>query len=83
MEEKAGLQPDMQVNWIGDGESKQVNARDPEKNLEVDLNICHHATCVDHTFELASEETLQQRNFMKTSIKKLRSLAWSNMLRQT
>ena len=74
LEVGAGLQPDWLVNWVGDGENKQVCARDPDKNREIQLNIVHHASCTDHTIELASEDTLSERALMGISLKKLRKL---------
>ena len=74
LEVGAGLQPDWLVNWVGDGEPKQVCARDPDKNRDVQLNIVYHASCTDHTLELASEDTLKERALMGLSLKKLRKL---------
>ena len=36
----AGWKPDWRLSWVTDGESKQLNARDPNKHREVGLRVC-------------------------------------------
>lgn len=72
--EGAGVDGTWRVNWVTDNESKQINARDPNKHGEVEgLKINNVGSCVDHTIELASEDTIQASVEMESSLKKLRS----------
>ena len=74
LQSRAGWQPTWKVNWCTDNEPKQTNASDPSKHADVGLKVNHRGTCVDHTIELASEETLTQCPRMATAVKKVRSL---------
>ena len=60
------------VNWVSDGEAKQVNAQNPAKNLNVKLNIDHTSNCVDHTFKLVSEETIKEHAEMQEAVGNIR-----------
>ena len=40
LETWAGWKPDWRLSWVTDGESKQLNARDPNKHREVGLRVC-------------------------------------------
>ena len=74
LQEGAGVQADWKVNWVTDNESKQISARNPEKHREVEgLKINNDASCVDHTIELASEDTILASPEIGKSLKKLRS----------
>ena len=68
----AGYEEDWIVNWVTDGEAKQLNATDPTKHPELGMKICHRNKCVDHTLELGSEDTVKQCVEMKTSLQKER-----------
>ena len=57
-----------------DKESKQINARDPSKYQAVGLPTFHTGSCVDHTLELAAEESIKQCPSMKEAIIKARTL---------
>ena len=70
----AGWKEDWTVNWVTDNESKQVNARDPTKHAQIGMKTNYTGGCVDHTIELATEESINQCTDMKRSIKKLRFL---------
>ena len=70
----AGWEEDWTVNWVTDNESKQVNARDPTKHAQIGMKTNYTGGCVDHTIELAVEESIDQCTEMKRSMKKLRSL---------
>ena len=70
----AGRKEDWTVNWVTDNESKQVNARDPTKHAQIGMKTNYTGGCVDHTIELATEESITQCTEMKHSIKKLRFL---------
>ena len=74
LKERAGWQEDWKVNWVTDNESKQKNASDPNNHPEVGMQTFHVRQCVDHTFELANEETLVQCPPTNSSVKKVRSL---------
>ena len=69
----AGWQDDWTVNWVTDNESKQVNARTPGKHAQVGLPTNYTGSCVDHTAELAIEETLQLCPPVKKAVQKIRS----------
>ena len=56
--ERIGYEEDWITNWVTDNESKQVNARDPNKHHEVEFPINYVGGCVDHTIELAIEESI-------------------------
>ena len=60
------------MNWVGDRESKQVNARNPTKNMDVKLNINHTSNYVDHTFELVSEDTIKEHPEMYEAVSEIR-----------
>ena len=68
----AGWKEGVKINWVTDNEAKQINARDPLKHREVDLPTFHTGSCVDHTLELASEESIQHCHSMRDSVKKVR-----------
>ena len=70
----AGFEEDWSVNWVTDNEKKQLNAKNPRKNREVSLNIKFTGECVDHTFELVSEQTIEECRPMKNAVKKGRTL---------
>ena len=72
--EYAGYEEEWIVNWKTDGEAKQLNASDPSKNTDVYMKINHRGKCVDHTFELASEESIKQIPEMKTALSKSHNL---------
>ena len=74
LEKYAGLEDDWSVNWVTDNEKKQLNAKNPRKNREVPLNIKFTGHCVDHTFELVSEDTIAECKEMNTAVKKGRAL---------
>ena len=69
----AGWEPGWTVNWVTDNEAKQVNARMPGKHPGVGLPTTYTGGCVDHTAELAIEETLQQCLPVKNAVHKVRS----------
>ena len=70
----AGWKEGVKINWVTDNESKQINARDPSKHQAVGLPTFHTGSCVDHTLELAAEESIKQCPSMKESITKVRNL---------
>ena len=70
----AGWREGIKINWTTDNESKQINARNPNKHQAVGLPTNHVGSCVDHTFELGCEESIQQSISMKQAVKKVRSL---------
>ena len=70
--ERAGYEEDWKVNWVTDGESKQLNASNPNLHPEIGMKICHRNKCVDHTLELASEDTVKQCPGMKKAVQKPR-----------
>ena len=70
----AGWKEDVKTNWVTDNESKQINARDPNKHEAVGMKVYHTGSCVDHTLELATEESIQQCRCMKEAMEKVRSL---------
>ena len=49
---KIGRDDSWHVDWVTDGESKQVNARAPGKHPRVGLKTYLCGTCVDHTLHL-------------------------------
>ena len=69
----AGWQADWIVNWVTDNEAKQVNARMPGKHPVVGLPTTYTGGCVDHTAELAIEETLLHCPSVKNAVQKVRS----------
>ena len=50
--DKIGRDDSWLVDWVTDGEAKQVNARAPGKHPRVGLNTYLCGTCVDHTLHL-------------------------------
>ena len=72
--ERAGWESSWTVNWVTDNEAKQVNARAPDKHHEVEFEINYTGSCVDHTVELAIEESLTQCSSMKSAVHKIRVL---------
>ena len=72
--ERAGWESGWTVNWVTDNEAKQVNARAPDKHHEVEFEINYTGSCVDHTVELAIEESLTQCSSMKFAVHKIRVL---------
>ena len=74
LEECCGLEDDWIVNWVTDGEKKQISARKPNNHPDVGLKINYDATCVDHTMELVSEDTIDTCKNIGSSVKKLRVL---------
>ena len=50
--DKIGRDDSWHVDWVTDGEAKQVNARAPGKHPRVGLNTYLCGTCVDHTLHL-------------------------------
>jgi len=71
--EYAGWEENWIVNWVTDNEAKQVNARDPTKHQLVGMKTNWTGSCVDHTFELAVEETLKQTEDINIAVSKLRT----------
>ena len=71
--ERIGYEEDWFTNWVTDNESKQINARDPNKHHEVGFPINYVGGCVDHTIELAIEESISQCTQMKEAVHKIRS----------
>ena len=55
------------VNWVTDGEAKQVSARTPGKHPRVGLVTHLTASCVDHTAHLAAEDALSKTDSIKES----------------
>ena len=72
LKEQTGYDNTWIVNWVTDGEPKQVNAREPAKNQNVKLNMNHNSNCVDHTFELASEAMIKEHTEMQEAAGKIR-----------
>ena len=70
--EKAVYQEDWKVNWVTDGEGKKLNATNPNLHPEIGMKICHRTKCVDHTLELASEDSVKQSPGMKKAVQKPR-----------
>ena len=68
--EHAGMEENWIINWKTDGEAKQLNASDPSKNEEISMRIGHRGKCVDHTLELASEESVKQSTSLRNAIAK-------------
>ena len=62
----------VKINRVTDNEAKRINARDPFKHQEVGLPTFHTDSCVDHTLDLASEESIQHCYSMRESVKKVR-----------
>ena len=71
LKDQTGYDDTWIVNWVGDGEAKQVNAQNPLKNLNFKLNINHISNSVDHTFELVSEETIKEHVEMHDAVVKI------------
>ena len=60
---------------MGNGQrAKQINARNPNKHQDVGLPTFHVGSCVDHTLELATKESIQQCFSMKDAVQRVRSL---------
>ena len=74
LEEGAGYDDSWLVDWVTDGEAKQLNATDPSNHPEVKMKIAHRSKCVDHTLELGSEETNNQCPNTKIPVHKVRAL---------
>ena len=72
--ERAGYDESWKVNWVTDGEKKQLNATDPTKHSELNMKITHRGKCVDHTLELVSEDSIKQVPEMNEAVKKVRKL---------
>ena len=70
----AGYEEDWIINWKTDGEAKQLNATDPTKNTDIYMKINHRGKCVDHTLELASEDSIKQVPMMKSAVSKSHAL---------
>ena len=70
----AGYEEDWIINWKTDGEAKQLNATDPTKNTDIYMKINHRGKCVDHTLELASEDSIKQVPLMKSAVSKSHAL---------
>ena len=70
----AGYEEDWIINWKTDGEAKQLNATDPTKNTDIYMKINHRGKCVDHTLELASEDSIKQVPLMKSAVAKSHAL---------
>ena len=71
--ERIGYEENWITNWVTDNESKQKNAKDPNKHPEVGFPINYIGDCVDHTIELAIEESIVQSSKMKEAIQKIRT----------
>ena len=62
------------INWVTDGAANVVKARNPISYPSVGLHISHHGSCVDHTFELACEDSLKAEDQvpLRTAIQKMK-----------
>ena len=76
------------VNWMTDGEKKQINARTPGKHPQIGLETYYTASCVDHTAHLCVEDavtkpTCSEINASTTKAHKfINSMKDSNLMKE-